>query len=461
MNTNDIQSDEFYYLASSTLEFALKQDISEAEIYYTDIHTLQVVCSGTSISNERETNELGFAVRVLKGSSEGFSYTNKLDKESLEKCALEAVKMAKVNPPKEGVSLVPPSGYTEIKNLYSEKLTTFTIEEMIKNATEILKPFDEAPVSVRTELSRLVLSEEKIGLINSLGLEGYYKRNNLSGGFIAIAREGEKVGGFVTDSFFTRDPDEVDYYSFGKKLADRAVRNLNAEQATKIDSDIVIFKPEAVFNPIFIVMGLTVAADNVQRNRSFWKDKIADTVAIEGFNLVDDSYTLNSGGARVFDDEGTPTQRTSIIKDGMLESFIFDQTTANRASTQSTGHSYRGQGGIRFMNPPNFIFPNAPLIKPGSFHLDELIEDTKLAIIFEYFSGSSRPENGMFSGVAKGAQLIKDGAIEKPLTNVSISGNVFNLLLNIEGMSKEVKLVNGFLSTPTIKAKGINISTQK
>lgn len=209
-------------------------------------------------------------------------------------------------------------------------------------------------------------------------------------------------------------------------------------------------------------MAMALAADKVQRNQSMWKDKLADTVAVKELEFVDDPHTKEAGtGARVFDDEGVPTQKIDLIKDGVLENFIFDELTASRAQTLSTGNSFRGQGSSSFMNPPNFIFTNGGMISPGKQTPEELIEDIKKGITFEYFSGSITIENGVFSGVAKGAQLIKNGSIEKPLTNVTISGNVFDVLNNIEGFGKDLKLVNSIMRTPSIRVKGIAISTQK
>ena len=66
----------------------------------------------------------------------------------------------------------------------------------------------------------------------------------------------------------------------------------------------------------------------------------------------------------------------------------------------------------------------------------------------------------MFSGVVKGAQLIRNGELAEPLTGVTVGGNIFDVLTNITGMSKELDLVNGFLSTPLIKAKGVPIKVQ-
>ncbi|MHA1483303.1 MAG: metallopeptidase TldD-related protein, partial [Candidatus Heimdallarchaeaceae archaeon] len=157
---------------------------------------------------------------------------------------------------------------------------------------------------------------------------------------------------------------------------------------------------------------------------------------------------------------GTPTSVNSIIKDGILENFLFDELRASRVGAVSTGNCWRSFGGTRYVSPPTMIFPNAPSIKPGDMSTEELIEDVKEGIIFDRFSGSFQNENGIYSGVAKGAQLIRNGEITTPVTNVTIGGNVFETLMNIVGIGKDVQLVDGYLRTPLIKVKGVNIATQ-
>ncbi|MHA1116623.1 MAG: TldD/PmbA family protein [Candidatus Heimdallarchaeaceae archaeon] len=460
MSESNINRDEAYYLAQYAIEYAEKKGVREAEVFFSDNKKLEVTCSGKEIANEKEVQELGFGIRVLQDSVEGFSYTNKADKKAIEQTVEQAIVMLKVKPKKEGIALAPPSSYSTIEGLFSKQLSTFTVEELIDSAKQILLPFEEAPISVKTDLSRIILSEEYVGIANSLGVEGNYIRNSLDGSFLAIAREGEKVGSFVSDSFSVKDPKEVDFYKFGKELVERAIRNVNVEKLKGIDSDIVVFKPDAVLSPIFIVIAMAISAERTQHNQSLWKDSIGEKVAIDDFSFIDNSLDGKSSTARPFDDEGTPVKELEIIKDGVLMTHLFDIKTANKANTQSTGNSYRGFINSSFMNPPNNIFPNVPVIKPGDTKYDEMIEDIKEGIVFEYFAGSQRSENGIFSGVAKGAQLIKNGEITTPLTNVTIAGNVFDVLKNIVSLSKTTKKVNGYLETPYIKTKGINISSQ-
>ena len=459
--TTDISKEEMLSLSHKTVDYALSKKADAVEVFSFMNSLTQVMTEGQSIANERLKEELGFSIRIIKGDSEGFSYCNKGDLESLKATADDALGIASVAPSNPGLRLPKPSKYKQISGIYTSSVANLTIDELIEDAKTILAPMVEATVDVRTNLSSLTKQEEWYGIVNSQGVEAFEKSNNYAGGFFVVPREGEKVGSFVFDDFFTHDPKSVDLTKFGEELTQRAVRNISAIAPSKIESDTVIFQKDSMFNPIGIVIFQAIAAHNVLQQRSMWKDKLADTVAIQEFNMVDDS--LNSdigGGARSFDDEGTATKQTSIIKDGVLENFLFDELRASKMNAISTGNSWRSLGGPRFMNPPSNIFPNAPLIRGGDQSYEELLEDIKTGITFEYFSGSFRAENGIFSGVAKGAQLIENGELTTPLVNVTIGGNILELLMNIIGMTKELECSNGYMRTPKIKVKGINISTQ-
>ena len=461
MIKQEITKDYILDLSQKVIDYAMSKDIQAAEIFTHHYDRFQIMTEGRSIANERDKSELGFAIRVIKDDSEGFSYTNKSELESLKQSVNDAIGIAKLAPTNPGLRLPSPSNYKSIEGIYTSSVRDLTVEELIEIAKEILDPMGEVETDVRTNLSGVTKEEEIFAVVNSLGVEAYQKSNSFQGDFFVVPREGERVGSFAFDDFFTHNPLSIDYRNFGKELTQRAVRNLDATMPSSIDSDIVVFKENAVFIPMGIVMFQAVSAQNVFQNRSMWKDKLADEVAIEDLNFYDDSQNPYAGAAvKAFDDEGNSTQNTSIIKDGILENFLFDELRASKMNAVSTGNSWRGFGGVRFLNPPSMIMPNGPTIKAGDREFDELIEDIKIGISFEYFSGSFRTENGIFSGVAKGAQLIKNGELAEPLINVTIGGNVFDVLMNIEGMTKTTKLSNALITTPKIRVKGINISTQ-
>jgi PmbA protein len=464
MTMQNISKEYLLDLAQQVVNYGMSKNIDDIEVFVQHYEQFQIMTEGRSIANERDKSEIGFAIRVLKNKSEGFSYSNKSNLEDLKTTVDDAIAISKVAPVNPGIRMPSPSEYKKIEGIYTESVNDLTADNLIEIAKDILEPMGEVKTDIRTSLSNVTKSEQWIAIANSLGVEAFHKSNNFNGEFFIVPREGDKVGSFVVDDFFTHDPKSIDYRKFGEELTQRAVRNMNAITPSSIDSDIVVFKEEAVFNPIGIVLVQAVAAHNVLLNRSMWKDKLNEKVAVDDFHVIDDAHNPTAGAlVRAFDDEGTATQTTAILEDGILESFLFDELRASKMNAISTGNSWRGfiVSGARFINPPSTILPNAPTIKPGNYEFEELIEDIKLGITCEYFAGSSRAENGMFSGLAKGAQLIRNGELAEPLINVSIGGNVFDLLMNIQGITKDTKLSNQVLTTPKIRANGIKISTQK
>ena len=448
-------------LANKAIEHGMDKNIDATEIFFHKRRKMEIMAEGKSIANERDVEELGFGIRVLKGNSEGFSYTNKIDLESLNIAVDNAIDIAKIAPEKEAIRFPKPSKYKTIEGIYSQEIANLTTEDIVENIKLVLEPIKNASADINLNLSSISVNEDWQGLVNSLGIEVFEKSNNYQGGFFGAARDGDKIGSFVVEDFFTRDPKSVNYEEVTEKLIKKAIRNINPIVPKSINTDTVIFKEGAIFNPLMIVIANSIGADNVQQNRSMWKDRLADQVAVESLNIVDDPHNIQSGSnVRSFDDEGTPTKSNSIIKDGILENFLFDELRASRVGAVSTGNCWRGFGGTRFVNPPNLIFPNAPSILPGGLKTEELLEDVKEGIIFDRFSGSFQSENGIYSGIAKGAQLIQNGEITKPITNVTIGSNVFETLMNIVGIGKDIELINGFLRAPLIKAKGINVATQ-
>ncbi len=443
--------DELMSLASS-LRDSVSKKVDEVDIYFRYDSKLSIMAENQGISTEREGSELGFSIRVINKGREGFSYTNKIDIESLKKSAEEAIGISKIAPKKEDLKLPTKKEITAIPEIYSKSVSELEIGDIINDMKEILSVIRDSKIPVRVNLSSLSAEETWRGICNSNGIELYDKRNYYSSGMFAVARDGDKIGSFVVSDFFTRDPSSVDVHKFAENLVNKAVRNINPIK-TEINSNTVIFQKEGT-NPIFNVIGYAITADNVQQNRSMWKDKIGDQVAIDNLSVIDDSHNpLRGFGVKSFDDEGNPTKTTSIIKNGILENFLFDELHANRADTSSTGNSMR-RG---FTSPPNMIYPNAPFIVSGNMNRDTLIGEVDEGIIFDRFSGSVQAPNGIFSGVVKGAQLIKNGEITDTLSNVTIGGNIFDVLKNITGIGKEIDLINGYITSPMIRAENISI----
>ena len=451
--------EEAKQLAEKAIKAAKKKGMDEIEIFLTYNNQKQVIMNGKSIGTQRARDEIGAGVRVILKGSEGFSYTNILTLESLAKTADDAFSVAKLSPKIDGLDLPNKANVTDLKGIYNEDLVNLEADKITKDALDFIDGYVSVDDRINTVLSSITANVTQTAIVNSNDLSVLQKSANYQGGMLCVASDKDKAGGYVFDNLFSRKHD-LDFKTTGVSLGKRSLEGLKQETIDAFEGS-VIFKEQAMVNPITIAIGLAVSGDWRQRGMSFWKDKLGDTVADERFNVVDKPHDLAGGaGIASFDDEGVPTKEHVIIKDGVLQTFLHNTRTANKENLESTGNAVRTLGGQpSFTQKPTTVFPHSPWILAGDMSDDELISETKKGILVHNYQGTVRYQNGIFSGVAKGAHLIENGEIVKPVTGVSISGNVFEILNNISGIGKEYHQTN-FVRTPWIKFEGIRISTK-
>ncbi|MBN1329403.1 MAG: TldD/PmbA family protein [Candidatus Heimdallarchaeota archaeon] len=437
-----------------------KKGMESIEIYLSYSNIKQVMINGTNISTQRAKEELGAGIRVIHNSSEGFSYTNIITSKSLMKAAEEAFSVAKLSPKIDGIGLPEKRTFPKIESTYSKEIAELDASILTNDALDFITGYTSIDNRIAAILSSVSANINGVAIVNSNDIEVQEKSTNYQVDMLLVASEKDKSGGYVFDSIFSRKHD-VDLNEFGEKLGKKAIDGLNQEQIQAFDGS-VIFRQQAMSNPVAIVASLAASADMRQRGISFWKDKLADKVTDENFQFVDRPHNLEGGGGiRSFDSEGNPTEDIQIIQDGFLQTFLHNQRTANKENLKPTGNAYRSLGGQPdFTIKPDGILPNSPWILSGDMSEEEMIQDTKKGIVLHNYQGTLRQQNGIFSGVAKGAYLIENGEIVKPVTGVSISGNVFDILNNISGIGKEYHLASGWLTTPIMRFEGIKISTK-
>jgi PmbA protein len=150
------------------------------------------------------------------------------------------------------------------------------------------------------------------------------------------------------------------------------------------------------------------------------------------------------------DDEGVPSQRTTVIKKGTLESYLYDSYTAGKEGLKSTGNGSRSS----YTSPPSVGLRNFIIDYPGK----DVIADTESGVFVNTIIGAHTANSisGDFSVEARNAFTIKDGALDKPVKSLMISGNAFELLKHITGAGLDVRKVGGII-TPSIRVSNMSV----
>jgi PmbA protein len=198
----------------------------------------------------------------------------------------------------------------------------------------------------------------------------------------------------------------------------------------------MLLTPSAVTELILDVIAYSINSQTVQKEASKFKGQLGKTVSSDLLTLIDDATNVNGLGASSFDREGMPHKSNLIIEKGILKKFLYNTYTANKDDTESTSNA----GGSP-KSPPIVSTTNV-IIKAGKSRAENLISEMDKGIMINRFSGNVNPVNGDFSGVVKGGQYIKKGNIEYAVKEVMVAGNVFDALNDLNGISKEQKILS-------------------
>lgn len=178
-------------------------------------------------------------------------------------------------------------------------------------------------------------------------------------------------------------------------------------------------------------------ADTVRKNISKLAGQAGKEVASEIVNLVEDPEGLN---ARSFDDEGTPTVKKYLIRDGILGEYLYNQAEALLAGKKSTGNGFKSS----YRSVPAIGVTNLKLIgeeKSREMLIEELQDGLYITACDGMFAGAD-PVSGDFSLISKG-YLVKNGKLDRAVNQIAVAGNFYDMLKNIRGIANDYLVTGG------------------
>jgi PmbA protein len=251
------------------------------------------------------------------------------------------------------------------------------------------------------------------------------------------------------------NPEEV-----GARAARRAITPIGGEPLTTRRST-VVFEPEIIAE---LLRGITQAlyGDAVGKGRSMFTardrkpDWIGQLVGSPVVTLVDDGSLPGAPGTIPFDGEGVPSQRTSLIENGVLRGFLHNVESARRAGTTSTGNGTRSAfkflpevGGTNLVLAPGLRSPEA---------LVASVEDG-LYVVSTRNVGGINPISGDYSVGASGRRIV-NGELAEPVSGVTLAAPMLQLLANIREVGADLRWVSGaggYVGAPTVIIDDVTI----
>jgi PmbA protein len=438
-------------LADWAVKSARDRGASQAEAYVTRGTEINVHLENNAIKIARSQTQDGIGVRVFVDRGLGFASVNQLEEESASGAVDRALALAAAAPADEANRLPGPGGLPEVEGLYHDAARDFAISDALRLSREMIQEAREYDSRVQVESGIFVANVSERAIQNSEGVRAHEKGSLFEYFVIGSAEQNGEVSAFQFEFGADRDPADIDVRSVAREFARKSVDSLGAGKGESFVGS-VILSPGAVLQLLLRVLLASLSSDNVQKGMSRLEGKVGQAVASPMFTMEDDATLKGGVDSSTFDREGVPRARLPLIREGVLQSYLYNTYCARKENRTSTGHA---SGGTRTV--PGIASTNV-LISPGEPTLEELVEDTKKGVLVTRFSGPPNPFSGEFSGVVKGGFLIEDGKRTRPLLGTLIAGNVFDLLSDVSGLSKETRRVMSLVS-PYIRTENVSITS--
>lgn len=383
--------------------------------------------------------DFGVGIRVLKGDQTGFAYTESLTLDEMLNAAKLAASIANSNSnfnPNKIQEKVPANFYS-----ISKKWEDVPVKDKVPFVQKIndkVFELDEKVIKVNAFLND---ETSYVLFCNSEGRLTYDYRPMVNFGVVCIMQKDGKI----ENSYSAR--------SFRKGfewLSDDLVNELATEVVARTNLLFEATKPKAGEMPVVMgaggsgillheAIGHTFEADFNRKGTSIFSDKMGKKVAENFINIIDDGTLPNNRGSINIDDEGNDTQKTYLVKDGVLNSYIHDRISANYYNVEPTGNGRRES----FRNIP-IPRMRATYMEAGPHSKGDIISNVDYGVYVDNFSnGEVKIGAGDFTFFVKSGFLIEKGKLTQPIKDINIIGNGPQALADISMAANDYAIDNG------------------
>ena len=240
------------------------------------------------------------------------------------------------------------------------------------------------------------------------------------------------------------------YRTGTEMISEALLEEIAAEAVSGIDERFEARRPKGGQMPVVMgagasgillheAMGHAFEADFNRKGQSIFSGRIGQKVCNEDISIVDDGTIKGNRGAVNFDDEGVRGQKTFMVRNGVLESYLHDRISAAHFGVSPTGNGRRES--FRYAPIPRM---RATYMLSGSAEKEGIISSVKKGIYVDQFSnGQVQIGEGDFTFFVKSGFLIEDGRLTMPVKDINIIGNGPQALADIIAVGNDLKVDEG------------------
>ena len=411
----------------------------DGELFVEEVFSENILLDDNRIKSSTFDNDKGFGIRTVKKDEIKFYHNSEVNEDTLKK-GIKLIKTNRsINTEKLNKRIIKTN-----KNLYDN--TNPLNQRSLKQKIDLLEKINSYARKLDSSVKQVSVSIngnfQNVEIVK-LGGNTFYDSRPLVRMNVSISIE--KSGRVETGSYGFGGRHMYDRL-FSKKnwkcaidsAFQQAKVKLNAKE-TPAGEQTVVLGPGWPGILLHEAIGHGLEGDFNRKQTSAFYDLVGKKVASDQVTIVDDGTIPERRGSLTIDDEGTPSQNTTLIENGILKGFMQDRLNARLMNKDSTGNGRRQS----YSHIPMPRMTNTYMLS-GKYDHDELIKSTKKGIYATQFSGGQVDiTSGKFVFSASEAYEITNGKIGKPLKGATLIGNGPEILKEVTMVGNNLKLDNG------------------
>jgi len=429
-------------------------DVAEAGVHSGSHLSVKVRMGEPELVEEAGSRALG--LRVMVGQRVASTYTSDLSEAGQRTLIEDALELARLSEsdefagPPDPSELSSRSQWADLET-FDEGVSQISADEALSRALRGERAaLDFDPRITNSEGASFTRARGVSALVTSGGFAGsdYGTYASIVVNPVADDEDGKKRSGYHW-SASRHYADLEDSEAVGEEAARRTIAQLGAKKLPTQELPVIFDKDTA--RSILGLFAGCVLGGPIWRKSSYLVDRVGTRVASDLVDIVDDPLLPRAPGSRAFDGEGLLSRRNVVVEAGVLKTYLIDTYSARKLGLTSTGSASRSPSGGIFASTSNLI------LKANTQSRDELIADTKHGLYVTGMMGFGfNAVTGDFSRGASGF-LIQDGELSHPVSEVTISLNLDQLLQRIDAVADDLDQRTA-IASPTFRVSSMTLA---
>jgi PmbA protein len=438
-------------LVTSVLKKARTKGATAGDVVIVEGDSFDVQVRLKSIDKLSNAHEKRLGLRLFFGNRSAVCSTSDFSVESVDRLVEDTCYLARCTAEDPHAGLPEPTALVlPDLDLYDDTLPAWKMEDKIDLAVQA--------EAAALGYDRRIANSEGAGLSHAARRVVYANTNDVIGSYpvshvsFSVSPVATENGLMQRDYWYSakrKVKELASPESVGRTAAQRALRRLGARKIATGEVP-VIFDPETAAELIGS-LSACVSGYAVYKGASFLAGNLGRPMAAPSVTVLDNGLIPSALGSRPFDGEGLPTRKTTVIKKGVLESYLLDSYSARKLGLSSTGNAARSVGDVPSVSHTNFY------LVPGTHSPEEILRSVKRGLyVVETIGFGVNHVTGDYSRGAMGL-WIENGELTYPVEEITIAGNLKEIFMDIEMIGNDLEL-RGTIAAPTIKISRMTVA---